>query len=172
MTSRARHARISRPARQVRADRAARRLARAWYRARAAVRYCSPDTARSVGWRVFLIAESAVIAAWATGLLDRDLARAAVLSGAAGFMGLLLSIDSHIRRQQRLWSQAGARRLLLAPAEPVMPDDMRLRRNEVRLDAVMEAMHRVCEKADVEFGGDGTGWTPVVIEGGRNDPAA
>ena len=49
---------------------------------------------------------------------------------------------------------------------------MRLRRNEVRLDAVMEAMHKVCEKADVEFAGDAAGWTPVVIEGGRNDPAA
>ena len=170
MKSRARHARAPQP--QGRTRKAMPRVARAWYRSRAAVRYCSPDTARKVGWRIFWLCEASVVSMYFLRLVPPRFAADLLVAAAAGFMGLLLGVDAHIRRQQRQWQQAGARRLVLA--DPVMPDDLWLsvRRNTARVDAIMDAMHRVSEQTGVQFPAEDTGWTPVVIEGGRNDPAA
>lgn len=178
MTSTARHARTPQPARRTRpaprTPREPREFFRAWHRARAAVRYCSPDTARLVAWRVFLIGEASILAADFLHLVPRHFTRVVALAGFAGLMALLLAMDAHVRRQRRLWSQEGARRLILAPAEPVMPDDMWRRQTDAKVGALMGKMEQMCEKAGLPLPGedDGEPWKPVVIQGGRNDPAA
>lgn len=143
-----------------------------WWRVfRYAVRSSTPENARQVMFRLFLIAGAGVLGAGALGILPRRITAAAILTVIGGSLAFFLTLDHHLRSQRRRWRQEPGT-LVGLPSEGFADEYAWRRRMETRLNAAIDAIDGMCAVAGLDVEPDPERPNLTVIEGGKGGSAA